>query len=265
MNAAALYGLKQEIQFNAIQSPTRLVAAPVSVWHDWLAVKVHPLIKVQELEPAADAETQLAAKDQQIADQKSEFARLKDLIAAETAAREKDKEQFNGKIEQLQKDHSGKIEQLQKDHSGEIEQLNGKIEQLRKEHSGEIEQLNGQIEQLQKEIEQLNKDQDDQGKRVQLLETEVREHNQVIAVLRAGKATFDESKTIFDESKAAFDETFNVVGRLASTSRARKRSSAGAMEKHTGDTELDGEEEPNDSEEEPQAKKTRTEDEEHDE
>ncbi len=34
MNAAALYGLKQEIQFNVIQSPTRLVAAPVSVWHD---------------------------------------------------------------------------------------------------------------------------------------------------------------------------------------------------------------------------------------
>jgi hypothetical protein len=53
MNAAALYGLKQEIQFNAIQSPMRLVAAPVSVWHDWLAVNVHPLIKVQELEPAA--------------------------------------------------------------------------------------------------------------------------------------------------------------------------------------------------------------------
>ncbi len=110
----------------------------------------------------SDAETQLVAKDQQIADQKSEFARLKDLIAAETAAREKDKEQFNGKIEQLQKDHSG-------------------------------------------EIEQLN------------------------AVLRAGKATFDESKTIFDESKAAFDETFNAAGKLASTSQARKRS-AGAME-----------------------------------
>ena len=112
----------------------------------------------------------------------------------------------------------------------------------------------------------------------------MREHNQVIAVLRAGKATFN-------ESKAAFNETFNVVGRLASTSRARKRSSAGAMEvtpqpsgsslvmatttsplnsfgcaqKHIGDTELDGEEEPDDSEEEPQAKKTRTEDEEHNE
>ena len=53
MNAAALYGLKQEIQFNAIQSPTRLVAAPVSVWHDWLGVNVQALIKVQELEPAA--------------------------------------------------------------------------------------------------------------------------------------------------------------------------------------------------------------------
>ena len=67
-------------------------------------------------------ETQLAAKDQQIADQKSEFARLKDLIAAETAAREKDKEQFNGKIKQLHKDHSG-----------EIKQLKGKIKQLHKD------------------------------------------------------------------------------------------------------------------------------------
>jgi hypothetical protein len=63
MNAVALYGLKQESSFNAIQSPTRLVAAPVSVWHDWLAPKsvVDPQLKVQELEPAAGTSYNIAS------------------------------------------------------------------------------------------------------------------------------------------------------------------------------------------------------------
>jgi predicted RNase H-like nuclease (RuvC/YqgF family) len=164
-------------------------------------------------------EIQLAAKDQQIADQKSEFARLEELIAAETAARQKD-------IEQLKKDHSGEIEQRKK----EIEQLKKKITQFKKDHSGEIEQRKKEIEQLKKKITQLKKDhkkdRDDQGERVQLLEMEVRKHKEAIAAMGARKATFDKSKGAFDRN---FDKIVNAVGKSASTSQVRKRSSTRAM------------------------------------